>query len=78
MAKPNLLPDGDGGSYGRFIQLHQYQLSSIPQELWPVLFEKLSGEIFDFGAKVELFKGESTQQDFSLHVKSGQELTPLE
>ncbi|KAF9923079.1 Tubulin--tyrosine ligase-like protein 12 [Linnemannia zychae] len=54
--------------YKQFLQIHQYQLASIPESLWEPLFQKLGQDLFDAGEYLELHYGDPFDK-YSLHVK---------
>ncbi|KAF9896532.1 hypothetical protein BX616_007268, partial [Lobosporangium transversale] len=54
--------------YKQFLQIHQYQLASIPEDLWEPLFQKLGQDLFDAGEYLELHYGDPLDK-YSLHVK---------
>ncbi|KAI7818719.1 tubulin-tyrosine ligase family-domain-containing protein [Gamsiella multidivaricata] len=54
--------------YKQFLQIHQYQLASIPENLWEPLFQKLGQDLFDAGEYLELHYGDPLDK-YSLHVK---------
>ncbi|KAI8375476.1 tubulin-tyrosine ligase family-domain-containing protein [Blakeslea trispora] len=51
-----------------FVTVHQYQLSTIPKELWEPLFIKLGEDYLDAGNFVELHHGDPLK-GYSLHTK---------
>ncbi|OBZ81023.1 hypothetical protein A0J61_10927, partial [Choanephora cucurbitarum] len=51
-----------------FVTVHQYQLASIPKELWEPLFIKLGEDYLDAGNFVELHHGDPLK-GYSLHTK---------
>ncbi|KAG0373904.1 Tubulin--tyrosine ligase-like protein 12 [Mortierella sp. AD032] len=54
--------------YKQFLQIHQYQLAGIPENLWEPLFQKLGQDLFDAGEYLELHYGDPLDK-YSLHVK---------
>ncbi|KAF9106301.1 Tubulin--tyrosine ligase-like protein 12 [Mortierella sp. AM989] len=54
--------------FKQFLQIHQYQLASIPENLWEPLFQKLGQDLFDAGEYLELHYGDPLDK-YSLHVK---------
>ncbi|KAI9361841.1 tubulin-tyrosine ligase family-domain-containing protein [Pilaira anomala] len=60
-------------AFDAFVTVHQYQLASIPEELWQPLFMKLGEDFLDAGNYVELHHGDP-MEGYSLHVKADQEL----
>ncbi|KAF9205954.1 hypothetical protein BGZ49_003251 [Haplosporangium sp. Z 27] len=54
--------------YKQFLQIHQYQLAGIPDNLWEPLFQKLGQDLFDAGEYLELHYGDPLDK-YSLHVK---------
>ncbi|KAF9357629.1 Tubulin--tyrosine ligase-like protein 12 [Mortierella sp. NVP85] len=54
--------------YKQFLHIHQYQLASIPENLWEPLFRKLVQDLFDAGEYLELHYGDPLNK-YSLHVK---------
>ncbi|KAF8930335.1 tubulin-tyrosine ligase family-domain-containing protein [Dissophora ornata] len=54
--------------FKQFLQIHQYQLASIPESLWEPLFQKLGQDLFDAGEYLELHYGDPLDK-YSLHVK---------
>ncbi|KAF9438877.1 Tubulin--tyrosine ligase-like protein 12 [Entomortierella beljakovae] len=54
--------------YKQFLQIHQYQLAAIPENLWEPLFKKLGADLFDAGEFLELHYGDPLDK-YSLHVK---------
>ncbi|KAI8083348.1 tubulin-tyrosine ligase family-domain-containing protein [Gilbertella persicaria] len=60
-------------AFESFVTVHQYQLSTIPEELWQPLFMKLGEDYLDAGNFVELHHGDP-MEGYSLHVKADQTL----
>ncbi|KAG2236013.1 hypothetical protein INT48_008105 [Thamnidium elegans] len=60
-------------AFDAFVTVHQYQLASIPEELWQPLFMKLGEDYLDAGNYAELHHGDP-MEGYSLHVKADQEL----
>lgn len=60
-------------AFDAFVTVHQYQLASIPEELWQPLFMKLGEDYLDAGNFVELHHGDPLE-GYSLHVKADQTL----
>ncbi|KAL9552717.1 hypothetical protein MBANPS3_003629 [Mucor bainieri] len=60
-------------AFESFKVVHQYQLSSIPEELWQPLFMKLGEDYLDAGNFAELHHGDP-MEGYSLHVKSDKSL----
>ncbi|KAI8882515.1 TTL-domain-containing protein, partial [Backusella circina FSU 941] len=60
-------------AFDSFAVVHQYQLDSIPKELWQSLFMKLGEDYLDAGAYVEIHHGDPLN-GYSLHVKADKEL----
>ncbi|KAI8973286.1 tubulin-tyrosine ligase family-domain-containing protein [Mycotypha africana] len=58
-------------AFESFVVVHQYQLSTIPKELWETLFMKLGEDYLDAGNFVELHQGDRVE-GYSLHVKADQ------
>ncbi|KAF9408587.1 Tubulin--tyrosine ligase-like protein 12, partial [Podila epigama] len=54
--------------FKQFLQIHQYQLANIPENLWEPLHQKLVQDLFDAGEFFELHYGDPLDQ-YSLHVK---------
>ncbi|KAG0245627.1 tubulin-tyrosine ligase family-domain-containing protein [Mortierella sp. GBAus27b] len=54
--------------FKQFLQIHQYQLASVPENLWEPLFQKLGQDLFDAGEYLELHYGDPLDK-YSLHVK---------
>ncbi|KAI8969705.1 tubulin-tyrosine ligase family-domain-containing protein [Pilobolus umbonatus] len=57
----------------QFIDVHQFQLTEIPESLWESLYVKLKSETFDAGDDVELHYGDP-MPGYSLHLKSDKTL----
>ncbi|ORX57496.1 hypothetical protein DM01DRAFT_1334112 [Hesseltinella vesiculosa] len=55
-------------AFESFVAVHQYQLASIPEELWQPLFMKLGEDYLDAGSVMELHLGDPVD-GYSLHVK---------
>ncbi|KAJ8656628.1 hypothetical protein O0I10_007705 [Lichtheimia ornata] len=60
-------------AFDAFVTVHQYQLTSIPKDLWLPLFMKLGEDYLDAGNFVELHQGDCLE-GYSLHVKKDQKL----
>ncbi|KAI9309619.1 tubulin-tyrosine ligase family-domain-containing protein, partial [Cunninghamella echinulata] len=60
-------------AFESFVTVHQYQLASIPQELWQPLFMKLGEDYLDAGTSMELHYGDPLE-GYSLHLKSDKSL----
>ncbi|GAN06073.1 hypothetical protein MAM1_0110d05550 [Mucor ambiguus] len=60
-------------AFESFKVVHQYQLSSIPEELWQPLFMKLGEDYLDAGNFAELHHGDP-MEGYSLHVKADKSL----
>ncbi|KAI9473892.1 MAG: tubulin-tyrosine ligase family-domain-containing protein [Benjaminiella poitrasii] len=60
-------------AFESFVTVHQYQLSSIPEELWQPLFIKLGEDYLDAGTFVELHHGDP-MKGYSLHTKADKTL----
>ncbi|KAI8641321.1 tubulin-tyrosine ligase family-domain-containing protein [Parasitella parasitica] len=60
-------------AFESFKAVHQYQLSSIPEELWQPLFVKLGEDYLDAGNVAELHHGDPLE-GYSLHAKADKSL----
>ncbi|EPB87193.1 hypothetical protein HMPREF1544_06018 [Mucor circinelloides 1006PhL] len=60
-------------AFESFKVVHQYQLGSIPEELWQPLFMKLGEDYLDAGNFAELHHGDP-MEGYSLHVKADKSL----
>ncbi|KAI7864374.1 tubulin-tyrosine ligase family-domain-containing protein [Spinellus fusiger] len=55
-------------NFKTFVTVHQYQLASIPEELWEPLYTKLENDYLDAGNFVELHLGDVVS-GYSVHTK---------
>ncbi|KAI8074720.1 tubulin-tyrosine ligase family-domain-containing protein [Gongronella butleri] len=60
-------------AFESFVAVHQYQLASIPEDLWQPLFMKLGEDYLDAGSVMELHQGDPVD-GYSLHIKQGASL----
>ncbi|RCI04396.1 Tubulin--tyrosine ligase-like protein 12 [Rhizopus stolonifer] len=60
-------------AFDSFVTVHQYQLASIPKELWQTLFMKLGEDYLDAGEYFELHYGDPLAA-YSLHLKADKTL----
>ncbi|KAI8332804.1 tubulin-tyrosine ligase family-domain-containing protein [Chlamydoabsidia padenii] len=56
-------------AFESFVAVHQYQLKSIPEDLWQPLFMKLGEDYLDAGSTMELHHGDPLP-GYSLHLKN--------
>ncbi|CAM0136865.1 hypothetical protein VKS41_007450 [Umbelopsis sp. WA50703] len=59
-------------AFDAFVTVHQYQLASIPKELWEPLFMKLGDDYLDAGNAFELHYGDPLE-GYTLHAKTNVE-----